>query len=84
MQWTAPSENDTDSAALKKRLWDAAEQAVPAPHFAETDFNGGRPQGLLGLIFLRFAEVRFAAQRAKLEKASASARRGSRLDEPAA
>jgi type I restriction enzyme M protein len=39
---------------------------------------------VLGLIFLRFAEVRFAAQRAKLEKAGASSRRGSRVDEPAA
>jgi type I restriction enzyme M protein len=36
------------------------------------------------LIFLRFAEVRFAAQRAKLEKAGASSRRGSRVDEPSA
>jgi len=80
----APSEKDAGNAALEKRLWEPAEQAVPAPHFAETDFNGGRPQGLLGLIFLRFAEVRFAAQRAKLEIASASARRGSRVDEPAA
>jgi type I restriction enzyme M protein len=45
-----------------------------------------RPQDsapVLGLIFLRFAEVRFAAQRTKLEKASASARRGSRIDETA-
>ena len=71
MIWIAPSEKDTNNAALEKRLGDAAEQAVPAPHFAETDFNGGRPQGLLGLIFLRFAEVRFATQRAQLEKASA-------------
>ena len=39
---------------------------------------------VLGLIFLRFAEVRFAAQRARLEMASASGRRGSRVDEPAA
>ena len=39
---------------------------------------------MLGLIFLRFAEVRFAAQRAKLETASSSSRRGSRVDEPAA
>jgi type I restriction enzyme M protein len=39
---------------------------------------------ILGLIFLRFAEVRFAAQRAKLEKAGASSRRGSRVDDPAA
>ena len=74
MNWIAPSEEDTHNAALEKRLWDAAEQAVPAPHFAETDFNGGGPLGLLGLIFLRFAEGRFTAQRAKLEKASASTR----------
>ncbi len=39
---------------------------------------------ILGLIFLRFAEVRFAAQRAELEQAGASSRRGSRVDEPAA
>jgi hypothetical protein len=37
---------------------------------------------VLGLIFLRFAEVRFAAQRARLEKSAASSRRGSRVDEP--
>ncbi len=39
---------------------------------------------VLGLIFLRCAEVRFAAQRARLKKASPSARRGSRVDQPAA
>ena len=39
---------------------------------------------ILGLIFLRFAEVRFTAQRAKLEKAGAPSRRGSRVDDPAA
>ncbi len=50
MHWIAPSEKDTATATLEKRLWDAAKQAVPAPHFAETDFNGGRPQGLPGLI----------------------------------
>jgi hypothetical protein len=26
MHWIAPSENDTDNAALEKRLWDAADQ----------------------------------------------------------
>ncbi len=31
---------------------------------------------VLGLIFLRFAEVRFAKRRAQLEKASSSSRRG--------
>ena len=62
MLWIAPSEKDTDNAALEQRLWSAAEQAVPAPPFAETDFNSGRPQGLLSLIFQRFA-----AQRPKLK-----------------
>ncbi len=39
---------------------------------------------VLELIFLRFAEVRFAVQLAKLEKAGASSRRGTRVDDPAA
>lgn len=26
MRWIAPSEKDTDNAALEKRLWDAADQ----------------------------------------------------------
>ena len=39
---------------------------------------------VLGLIFLRFAEVRFAVQRAKLEKGDASSRHGSRVEQPAA
>ena len=43
---------------------------------------------VLGLIFLRFAEARFAAQRTKLEGTASSApkpsRRGSRVDEPVA
>lgn len=38
----------------------------------------------LGLIFLRFAEVRFATLRAKLEAAGASIRSGSRVDKPTA
>jgi type I restriction enzyme M protein len=39
---------------------------------------------ILGLIFLRFAEVRFALQRSKLDATGASSRRDSRVDEPAA
>ena len=70
MIWIAPSEKVTDTAVLEKRLWDAAEQAMPAPHISATDFNAGRPQGLLGLIFPRFAEVCFAAKRAQLESPS--------------
>lgn len=80
MIWIAPSEKDSNSAALEKRLWDAADQFRANSGLKSQEYSAP----VLGLIFLRFAEVRFATQRAKLEKASASARRGSRVDEPAA
>ena len=80
MIWVAPSEKDTASASLEKRLWDAADQFRANSGLKAQEYSGP----ILGLIFLRFAEVRFAAQRAKLEKAGASSRRGSRVDEPAA
>src|SRR6266480_1652059 len=39
---------------------------------------------VLGLIFLRFAEVRFAKRRTELQKQASGNRRGPRLDDPAA
>jgi type I restriction enzyme M protein len=80
MKWIAPSERDSGSATLEKRLWDAADQFRANSGLRAQEYSGP----VLGLIFLRFAEVRFAAQRAKLEKAGSSSRRGSRVDEPAA
>jgi type I restriction enzyme M protein len=80
MIWIAASEKDTDNAALEKRLWDAADQLRANSGLKAQEYSGP----ILGLIFLRFAEVRFIAQRARLEKIGASARRGSRVDEPAA
>ncbi len=80
MHWIAPSEKDAASSSLEKRLWDAADQFRANSGLKAQEYSGP----ILGLIFLRFAEVRFAAQRAKLEKAGASSRRGSRVDEPAA
>ena len=80
MQWIAPSEKDTAAASLEKRLWDAADQFRANSGLKAQEYSGP----ILGLIFLRFAEVRFASQRSKLEGASASSRRGSRVDEPAA
>jgi type I restriction enzyme M protein len=80
MHWIAPSEKDAASASLEKQLWDAADQFRANSGLKAQEYSGP----ILGLIFLRFAEVRFAAQRAKLEKAGASSRRGSRVDEPAA
>lgn len=80
MHWIAPSAKDTAIATLEKRLWDAADQFRANSGLKPQEYSGP----ILGLIFLRFAEVRFTAQRAKLEAAGASSRRGSRVDEPAA
>ena len=80
MQWIAPTEKDTAATSLEKRLWDAADQFRANSGLKAQEYSGP----ILGLIFLRFAEVRFAAQRSKLEAAGASSRRGSRVDEPAA
>ena len=80
MKWVAPSEKDSATVTLEKRLWDAADQLRANSGLKPQEYSGP----ILGLIFLRFAEVRFAALRAKLEAAGSSARRGSRVDDPTA
>ena len=80
MQWIAPSEKDAAATSLEKRLWDAADQFRANSGLKAQEYSGP----ILGLIFLRFAEVRFAILRTKLEGAGISARRGSRVDDPAA
>src|SRR5438445_9070630 len=80
MIWVAPSEKDNANGTLEKRLWEAADQFRANSGLKSQEYSAP----VLGLIFLRFAEVRFAGQRAKLEKAGGSSRRGSRADEPAA
>ena len=65
---------------LEKRLWDAADQFRANSGLKSQEYSAP----VLGLIFLRFAEVRFAAQRLRLEGTAASSRRGSRIDDPAA
>ncbi len=81
MRWVAPTEKDTANETLEKRLWAAADQFR-----ANSGLKAGQySTPVLGLIFLRFAEVRFAKRRAELEKAGSSARRGiSRIDDPKA
>jgi type I restriction enzyme M protein len=90
MIWIAPTEKDTDNAALEKRLWDAADQFRANSGLKSQEYSAP----VLGLIFLRFAEVRFTAQRARLEKSAVSparrslgeagCRSGSRVEDPAA
>ena len=76
--WVAASGKDEATQTLEKRLWDAADQFRANSGLKSQEYS----TPVLGLIFLRFADARFAAQRDKLEKAGASARRGSRVDEP--
>ena len=80
MHWVALTEKDTASDTLEKRLWAAADQLRANSGLTSAQYS----TPVLGLIFLRFAEVRFAKRRAELEKTAASSRRGSRVDDPAA
>ncbi len=80
MHWIAPSEKDAANDTLEKRLWAAADQLRANSGLTSQQYS----QPVLGLIFLRFAEVRFAKRRAVLEKAAASSRRGNRVDDPTA
>lgn len=80
MHWIAPSEKDAATATLETNLWGAADQFRANSGLKPQEYSGP----ILGLIFLRFAEVRFALQHQKLDAAGASSRRGSRVDEPAA
>ena len=80
MHWIEPTEKSAEAKALEDRLWDAADQFRANSGLTAQEYSAP----VLGLIFLRFADVRFAALRAKLEKAGASSRRGSRVDDPKA
>ena len=80
MQWIAPSAKDSATETLEKRLWDAADQMRANSGLSSQQYSAP----VLGLIFLRFAEVRFAKRRAELEQQASGNRRGSRVDEPAA
>jgi type I restriction enzyme M protein len=80
LNWVATPEKDIAATTLEKRLWDAADQFRANSGLKAQEYSGP----ILGLIFLRFAEVRFSARRQELESVESSSRRGSRIDEPAA
>lgn len=81
MRWVAPTEKDEANHQLEKRLWAAADQFRANSGLKAGEYSAP----VLGLIFLRFAQARFAKRRAELEKAGASPRRGnSCIDDPKA
>jgi len=70
MRWVALTEKNTANQTLEKRLWAAADQFR-----ANSGLKAGQySTPVLGLIFLRFAEARFAQRRAQIERAGTSAR----------
>src|SRR3954468_19623156 len=79
MRWIAPPAKDAGTATLEKRLWSAADELRANSGLKAAEYA----PPVLGLIFLRFADAKFAARRAELEKA-ATGRRGSRVDAPSA
>ena len=80
MHWIAPTEKDLATTALEKRLWETADHLRANSGLTSQQYA----MPILGLIFLRFAEARFAALRAKLEAKGASSRLGNRADDPSA
>ena len=54
MHWIAPSEKDTDNAALEKRLWDAADQFRANSGLKSREHSAP----VIGLIFLLLAAHR--------------------------
>jgi len=81
MHWIAPTERDTATDTIEKRLWDAADQFRANSGLTAAQYSAP----VLGLIFLLFAESRFAKRRKDLESVGASSRRStSRMDDPAA
>src|SRR2546429_9889007 len=77
MRWIALPTKDTATATLEKRLWRAADELRANSGLTSAQYS----QPVLGLIFLLFADVRFVARRAELEK-TATGRRGARVDDP--
>jgi type I restriction enzyme M protein len=80
MHWIAPATRDTAADTLERRLWDAADQFRANSGLTAAQYSAP----VLGLVFLRFAEARFALRRQVLEVRDGNGRRGSRLDDPAA
>lgn len=63
MQWIAPCERDAANQALEKSLCDAADKLRANSNLKSSEYSGP----FLGLILLRFAEVRFARRRDDFE-----------------
>jgi hypothetical protein len=71
MHWTEPATSDDSHAALEKTLWDAANQLWAGASLKPSEYS----PTVLGLIFLRYADVRFAAVKEDIQPQARSRRK---------
>jgi len=71
MHWTEPATSDDSHAALEKTLWDAANQLWAGASLKPSEYS----PTVLGLIFLRYADVRFASVEKELKPQAGSRRK---------
>jgi type I restriction enzyme M protein len=71
MHWTEPATADDSHAALEKTLWDAANQLWAGASLKPSEYS----PTVLGLIFLRYADVRFASVEKELKPQTGSRRK---------
>ncbi len=71
MHWTEPATSDDSHAALEKTLWDAANSLWANAALKPSEFS----PIVLGLIFLRYAETRFAAVAEEIQPQPGSRRK---------
>jgi len=62
MHWTEPASSADSHSELERKLWDAANQLWAGAALKPSEYS----PTVLGLIFLRYADVRFAAVEASL------------------
>lgn len=71
MHWTVPATSDDSHAELEKKLWDAANQLWAGASLKPSEYS----PTVLGLIFLRYADVRFASVEKDLKPQAGSRRK---------
>lgn len=71
MHWTEPATSDDSHAELEKKLWDAANQLWAGASLKPSEYS----PTVLGLIFLRYADVRFASVEKDLKPQAGSRRK---------
>jgi type I restriction enzyme M protein len=71
MHWTEPATSEDSHAELEKKLWDAANQLWAGADLKPSEYS----PTVLGLIFLRYADVRFASVEKDLKPQAGSRRK---------